>query len=58
MSYQGIRQTEEGLYVRFRVKGEVREYGPYPTAAEAIAAHSALTNGGEPTTNQTILNGS
>jgi len=38
MSYQGIRHTDQGVYVRYRIKGQVVEIGPFPSFAAALAA--------------------
>lgn len=37
MSYQGLRITDEGIFVRYRVKGETQEVGPFSTYAEALS---------------------
>lgn len=37
MSYQGLRYTAEGIYVRYRVKGQSVEAGPFDSPAKAIA---------------------
>lgn len=37
--YQGIRISHNNqVFVRYRVKGQIVEYGPYESAAAALAA--------------------
>ena len=37
MSYQGVRKDRDGkTFIRYRIKGELIEVGPYDTAAQAL----------------------